>query len=43
MPKVVIEVLERVNEEKVEFWIAEKMSKELFEKMTLDVLKLGWS
>ena len=33
MPKVVIEVPEGINEEKIKFWIAEGMSRELFKKI----------
>jgi len=41
MPKVVIEVPEGINEEKIKFWIAEGMSRELFKKIVLDALKSG--
>jgi len=41
MPKVEIEVPEGIEEEKIKFWIAEGMSKELFKKIVLDVLKSG--
>ncbi len=41
MPRVVVEVPERIDEEKIKFWIAEGMSRELFKKMVLDVLKSG--
>ena len=41
MPKVMIEVPEGINEEKIKFWIAEGMSRELFKKIVLDTLKSG--
>jgi hypothetical protein len=41
MPKVMIEVPEGINEEKIKFWIAEGMSRELFKKIVLDALKSG--
>ena len=41
MPKVVVEVPEGIDEEKIKFWIAEGMSKELFKKIVLDALKSG--
>ena len=41
MPKVVIEVPEEINEEKIKFWIAEGMSMEFFKKIVLDALKSG--
>ena len=41
MPKVKIEIPEGIDEEKIKFWIAEGMSKELFKKIVLDVLKSG--
>ena len=41
MPKIVIEVPEGIDEEKIKFWIAEGMSRELFKKIVLDVLKSG--
>ncbi len=41
MPKVVIEVPEGVDEEKIKFWIAEGISKELLKRIVLDALKSG--
>ena len=41
MPKVVVDVPEEFDEEKIEFWIAEGMSRELFKKIVLDALKSG--
>lgn len=41
MPKVTIEVPEGIDEEKIKFWIAEGMSRELFKKIVLDALKSG--
>ncbi|WP_456328100.1 hypothetical protein [Archaeoglobus sp.] len=41
MPKVVIEVPEGIDEEKIKFWIAEGMSRELFKKIVLNALKSG--
>jgi hypothetical protein len=41
MPKIVIEVPEGIDEEKIKFWIAEGMSRELFKKIVLDALKSG--
>ena len=41
MPKVKIEIPEGIDEDKIKFWIAEGMSKELFKKIVLDVLKSG--
>jgi len=41
MPKVVIEVPEGIDEEKIKVWIAEGMSRELFKKIVLDALKSG--
>jgi len=41
MPKVKIEIPEGIDEEKIKFWIAEGMSKELFKKIVFDVLKSG--
>ena len=39
MPKIVIEVPEGIDEEKIKFWIAEGMSRELFRKIVLDALR----
>ncbi len=41
MPKVVIDLPEGVDEEKIKVWIAEGMSRELFKKIVLDALKSG--
>ena len=41
MPKIVIEVPEGIDEEKIKFWIAEGMSRELFRKIVLDALRSG--
>ena len=41
MPKVVVDVPEGFDEEKIKFWIAEGMSRELFKKIVLDALKSG--
>ena len=41
MPKVVVEVPKGIDEEKIKFWIAEGMSRELFKKIILDALKSG--
>jgi len=41
MPKVVVEIPEGIDEEKIKFWIAEGMSRELFKKIVLDALKSG--
>ncbi len=41
MPKIVIEVPEGIDEEKIKFWIAEGMSRELLKKIVLDALKSG--
>ena len=41
MLKIVIEVPEWVDEEKVKLWIAEGMGRELFKKAALDALNSG--
>ncbi len=41
MPRVVIEIPEGIDEEKIKLWIAEGMSRELFKKIALDALKSG--
>ncbi len=41
MPKVVIDLPEGVDEEKIKVWIAEGMSRELFKKIVLNALKSG--
>lgn len=41
MPEVTIEVPEGIDKEKIKFWIAEGMSRELFKKIVLDALKSG--
>ena len=41
MPKVVVEIPEGIDEEKIKFWIAEGMGRELFKKIVLDALKSG--
>jgi len=41
MRKVVIEVPEGIDEERIKFWIAEGMSRELFKKIVLDALRSG--
>ena len=41
MPRVVIEIPEGIDVEKIKLWIAEGMSKELFKKIALDALKSG--